>query len=899
MPLARVRWLFLVCSFLLLLGSAALVALAPAEAASSRVGAAFGLLVVAWARLAGYRRGEFSWRERVLEFGGLATTLVTLRAVEAPINAFYGGVFLLSLYGSARRVAIQAGVYVCLLAAAQALRDNAGPASLVPILATRGAAMLILATLMHVAARTLHGHDLTLSRLEGALGREQALTRAGAAFAAAANREQIYAVSVRIALELVPDDPTARAVLSIGSQDGMRIVAAAGDEAEGLVGKSFSQGGMRSLRHADDRAFDPTDEDHDTRQRALPFRVKRGGTFVAPLVPHGLVKGVLALSSDGPLPPEMKSSVDQLGVAVGLALESLTAVEARLRQKDERLQALVQHSSDVVSVLDESGRIDYLSPSVERVFGHAAEALIGLPLLKVVHPDDFPSVIAVLSNVGGSKASDAVLECRVRHRDGSWRDTESRVTNLLDEPAIHGVVLNMRDVSERKQLEARLVEQAFRDPLTGLANRALFNDRAAHALARRARGDKRVALLLLDLDNFKAVNDSLGHAAGDALLIETGKRLRACVRPADTVARLGGDEFAVLLEEVDGPGAAAVTAERISRAVRAPVALDASEVLPSASIGVAESGPGDDADALLRNADVALYAAKHQGIGRIEAYQPTMHAATFERLALSADLRRAVEHEDFLLHYQPITQLDTGRLLGFEALVRWLHPERGLVAPAEFIPLAEETGLIVPLGRFVLREACGQLREWRDAYPWLTVSVNLSARQLQDPGLVEDIEIALRETELAPEALVLEITESLLLHDTDNSIAKLHALKALGVQLALDDFGTGYSSLSYLRRLPMDVLKIDKSFVDHVTSGKREAALIRTILTLGQTLDLRTVAEGVEDLEQVQALRRMGCLHGQGYYFGRPLCSIETSRLLAGLPAAHPLLPAPVLARAA
>jgi diguanylate cyclase (GGDEF)-like protein/PAS domain S-box-containing protein len=532
------------------------------------------------------------------------------------------------------------------------------------------------------------------------------------------------------------------------------------------------------------------------------------------------------------------------------------------------------------------------------VFGHPAEALIGLQLLEVVHPEDYAAVISLLGNVGSSTVSHAVLECRVRHRDGSWRDTESRVTNLLDEPAIHGVVLNMRDVSERKQLEARLVEQVFKDPLTGLANRALFNDRAMHALARRARGDQRVALLLLDLDNFKAVNDSLGHAAGDALLIETGKRLSACVRPSDTVARLGGDEFAVLLEDVDGPRAASVTAERISRAVRAPVVLDGSEVLPSVSIGVAESGPGDDADALLRNADVALYAAKHQGIGRIEAYQPTMHAATFERLALSADLRRAVEREDFLLHYQPITQLDTGRLLGFEALVRWQHPERGLVSPAEFIPLAEETGLIVPLGRFVLREACRQLREWRTAYPWLTVSVNLSARQLQDPGLVEEIERVLFETHLAPAALVLEITESLLLRDTDNSIAKLHALKALGVQLALDDFGTGYSSLSYLQRLPMDVLKVDKSFVDHVTSGKKEAALIRTILTLGQMLDLRTVAEGVEDVEQVQALRRMGCLHGQGYYFGRPLATGETSRLLARLADGEPALPEP-LARAA
>jgi diguanylate cyclase (GGDEF)-like protein/PAS domain S-box-containing protein len=891
MPLARVRWLFLACSFLLLLGSAALIVLAPAEAATSRVAAAVGFILVGGGRLAGYRRGDFSWRERALEFGGLAMTLASVRAVEAPMNAFYGGVFLLSLYGSARRVAFQAAVYVGLLATALALRDG-GPSSLVAMLATRGTATLILATLMHVAARTLQAHDLTLTRLECALGREQALTRAGAAFAAAADREQIYAACVRIAIELVAADPTARAVLSIGSEDGMQVVAAAGDESEGLVGKTFSQEGMRPLRHADDRAFEPAEADHEQRQRALPFKVKRGGTFVAPVVPHGAVKGVLALSSDRPLPPEMKSSVDQLGVAVGLALDSMRAVEDRLRQKDERLQALVQHSSDVVSVLDENGRIDYLSPSVERVFGHPAEALMGLPLLEVVHREDYPAVISLLGNVGASNASDAVLECRVRHRDGSWRDTESRVTNLLDEPAIHGVVLNMRDVSERKQLEARLVEQAFRDPLTGLANRALFNDRAAHALARRARGDQRLALLLLDLDNFKAVNDSLGHAAGDALLIETGRRLRACVRPADTVARLGGDEFAVLLEDVDGPGAVSATAERISRAVRAPVALEGSEILPSASIGVAESGPGEDADALLRDADVALYAAKHQGIGRIEAYQPTMHAATFERLALSADLRRAVEREDFLVHYQPITQLDTGRLLGFEALVRWQHPERGLVSPAEFIPLAEETGLIVPLGRFVLGEACRQLQEWRSQYPWLTVSVNLSARQLQDPGLVEDIERVLFETHLPPAALVLEITESLLLRDTDNSIAKLHALKTLGVQLALDDFGTGYSSLSYLQRLPMDVLKIDKSFVDHVTSGQKEAALIRTILTLGQMLDLRTVAEGVESVEQVQALRRMGCRHGQGYYFGHPLCSRETTRLLSRLAQPEAILPA-------
>ena len=442
-----------------------------------------------------------------------------------------------------------------------------------------------------------------------------------------------------------------------------------------------------------------------------------------------------------------------------------------------------------------------------------------------------------------------------------------------------------QSLAQLTALEAKLKHQAFHDSLTNLANRALFTDRVEHALARQDRRSNPLAVLFLDLDDFKTINDSLGHAAGDQLLISVAERLHECLRPADTAARLGGDEFAILLEDMDDAEDATAVAERIIEDLGTPFVLQDKEVMVHASVGIAWSVSGrEGAHELLRNADLAMYRAKNRGKGRYEAFKPSMHADVLERMELKEELQRAVDEQEFVLQYQPFVALKTGEVVGVEALVRWNHPTRGLVAPGEFIPLAEETGLILPIGRFVMREACITARYWQRKYPThppLRISVNLSARQLQQPGLVEEVAQTLHQCDLNPESLILEITESVLMQDTDATIDKLQQLRNLGVKLAIDDFGTGYSSLSYLKSFPIDILKIAKSFVDGVGNASEESALARAIIKLGGTLRLQTVAEGVELPEQRDQLRELHCNMGQGYYFARPLDSIDMDALLA------------------
>jgi diguanylate cyclase (GGDEF)-like protein/PAS domain S-box-containing protein len=554
-----------------------------------------------------------------------------------------------------------------------------------------------------------------------------------------------------------------------------------------------------------------------------------------------------------------------------------------LRRSEERFRSLVRNSSDGIMIARADGVVAYESPGVERVLGHAPEDRVGRPAFEVVHPEDLAGVERLFSDVAATPLVEATAEFRARHVDGSYRIVEAVAKNLLGDKAIEGVVVNYRDVTERRSLEQQLRHQAFHDALTGLPNRALFLDRLAHALTRTRRGAPPLAVVFIDLDDFKTVNDSLGHAAGDELLVAVAGRIRMTVRESDTPARMGGDEFAVLIEDAGSAESARESALRVLAALRLPFRLGEQEITIRASAGIAMYGsPEQTADELLRNADISMYSAKTQGKDRLVVYESGVHDAAIGRLQLRNDLQLALERDEFMLVYQPLVDLETNEILGVEALLRWQHPRRGLIGPAEFIPIAEDTGLIVSIGRWVLEKACQQARAWHSAREGkgLELSVNLSGRQIDDPGLVDDVARALNQSGLDPKMLTLEITESILMNDAEGTIETLGKLRRLGVRLAIDDFGTGYSSLSYLRRLPVDVLKIDRSFVSVVDAGADEAALVRSIVSLGKSLRLETIAEGIEQPGQLAELRSLGTRMGQGYYFAKPLDPSEIGELV-------------------
>jgi diguanylate cyclase (GGDEF)-like protein/PAS domain S-box-containing protein len=568
-------------------------------------------------------------------------------------------------------------------------------------------------------------------------------------------------------------------------------------------------------------------------------------------------------------------------VAVGMGLLMGRAGARRTAQ----FRSLVHHASDLITVVDADGRILYQSPSSEPLMGIAADALVGTRLEKLVVTEDRPLLEGILADAAAEPGAAVTGGFRVRHADGSNRDVDAIVSNLLDDTSVRGLVVNARDVTERSRLEAELERRALFDSLTGLPNRAVFRDRLEHALARTARRPETLAVLLLDLDGFKLVNDSLGHDAGDELLVVLGGRVTGCARSSDTVARLGGDEFAILLEDAVSEESALALAERILAALKQPFEVRGREVFVSASVGIAlDDGSAAQPDDLIRNADTAMYSAKADGKGKCVVFQPAMHRRTLEFFEVQADLRRALIRGEFTLHYQPIVDFRTGCIEGLEALVRWNHPTRGLVMPGGFIPVAEEAGMIVPLGVWVLGEACRQTAEWRrrlGSAADLWISVNLSTRQLLEPDLIERVVEVLRESTLHPSALVLEITEGALMQDMEQTSLKLHALRGVGARLALDDFGTGSSSLGHLRKFPIDVLKIDKSFVDGVAEpGSEAAALVRAILELARTLRLSTVAEGIELPEQHELLAAAGCDWAQGYLFAKPMPPEQLEEIL-------------------
>jgi diguanylate cyclase (GGDEF)-like protein/PAS domain S-box-containing protein len=564
-----------------------------------------------------------------------------------------------------------------------------------------------------------------------------------------------------------------------------------------------------------------------------------------------------------------------IGVVAALTLLLMFRQAVVLRMTEEHYASLVANASDVIMITGTDWVVRFASPAAKRILGLKPEEITGKSLPQLWGGEDAERLRSFLEEVART-SSGAVgpVELRIER---AARVIEAVGSNLSEDPAVRGLALNLRDISERKLLEEKLRQLAFHDPLTLLANRNLFRDRVQHALSRAQRGDNRATVMFLDVDNFKNINDSLGHDAGDRLLQAVAQRILQKSRASDTVARLGGDEFGVLLEGITTAAQAQHVADGLIEALGAPFSLDGREVRVTASIGVAFSSADTTAKALLSNADLAMYHAKAAGKNRHVTFQPQMQTLLQERLRLEADFSRALEREEFFLEYQPIVDLGSRALLGVEALVRWRHPEAGVLMPGSFIHVLEECGQITALGRWIVKRACRDFCAWRPSIAGasgLRLTVNISARHLQHGELVQDVREALETSGLEAGNLVIELTESSMLYNSEVNLERFRRLKTLGVKLAIDDFGTGYSSLSYLHRFPIDILKIDRSFVTGLSSSDDGPDLARAVISLGETLGLDTVAEGIERESQVADLLSLGCVAGQGFLFA-PARSLE------------------------
>lgn len=548
------------------------------------------------------------------------------------------------------------------------------------------------------------------------------------------------------------------------------------------------------------------------------------------------------------------------------------------------MRSLVESSPDIILVLNPDSTVRYVNPAVHRVLGYGAGDMEGTRLSDYLHPEDRERVTASLSQSAADSNYTSQLEFQMRRADGSWRCLQAMSVELSDEPDT--TVCYLRDFSKRRVLEEELSRRAFEDHLTGLANRALFMERLEHALTRATRHVRRqspLAVLFLDLDNFKSMNDALGHEAGDKLLTTVGHRLSSCLRLGDTAARIGGDEFAVLLDDTD-VGDAVRVAERIMDSLRKPMVWNGHTLHVTVSIGIATSEAGfEDGGDLLHTADIAMYRVKVQGKGGYEVFEHNMSVEAKAQLELEKDLRRAVDRGEFVVHYQPEVALETGEIVGLESLLRWEHPELGLILPEEFMSLIERSGLIVPIGLWVLQEACGQAARWQhqnSEHP-ICVAVNLSAKQLEHLGLADEIAAVLHNTGLRPESLVLELTGNLTLNETRQTLETLNRLRKLGVNLALDGFSTGHSPLSYLDWVPVNFLKIDQSFISKLgQNGGNTAVLVSALVEVAHKLGITIVAECIETSGQLEELQKIGCDTGQGYYFSRPMPADAASELL-------------------
>ena len=603
--------------------------------------------------------------------------------------------------------------------------------------------------------------------------------------------------------------------------------------------------------------------------------------------------GVLAVSGADRDLAELAGTFEVLARQAALVVERVELSREVIRRNSEAyFRTLVHDTSDVILIVDDSGRVRYATPSAQSIFGDVP--VDGEYLCDLVRPDERAEIARALAEMRGGRGGDGGEvdeDWRITARDGSYVEVEVRCSDLRHEPTVGGLVLTLRDVTEQRQLERELKYRAFHDSLTGLPNRMLFQERVVRAMARARRTGAVVGVLFIDLDDFKVINDTMGHSVGDELLIAAGMRLSALSTGRGAAARLGGDEFGLLIEDAVDGAAVENLAEAIVLAFQEPFTLVIGSAIATATVGVATSEAATSTGDLVRQADLALYAAKASGKRQWRLYQPVLSAGMMRRRDLQAALDSAVAESAFTLVYQPIVELSTGMVAGFEALLRWPHADWGMVQPDQFIALAEETGHIVPLGAWVLHQATADLARWLQhapGQPQVYVSVNVAARQLRDPGFVRGVRRRLTESGLAPSSVVLELTESGLLRPDQRLRADLDALQGMGVRLAIDDFGTGYSSLSYLRELPIDLLKIDKSFVDGIAVSTQRLALVEVIVRIAKTLELTVIAEGIESEVQRDMLVSMGCRYGQGYLLAAPMPTDEAEALLR---VGHGLMP--------
>ncbi|OJF13504.1 EAL domain-containing protein [Couchioplanes caeruleus] len=715
---------------------------------------------------------------------------------------------------------------------------------------------------------------LVLTRMAGimashrlALARERGLREASAALVSAADADEV-AGAVRKAVEqLLPADVPHRVVLAMAYTEPEQLVSP----------EAAAQSAQDRAAGTSARLVATRDVDWAVAVRMTQFNMVLRCPLVLADRPTGdPLVGVLHVGAPTGSLLGLQRALEVLATQVALALERIALSEEVIRRNSEAyFRTLVLNTSDVILIVDDEDRVRYASPSAVHVLGADP---VGVRLPDIIHPGDRLRLADVLAGVRKGATTPEGLDFRAVGRRRTEVMLEMHCRDLRTDQTVAGLVVTLRDVTERRQLERELTHQAFHDALTGLANRVLFADRLQHALARGARDGSVVGVLFIDLDDFKIVNDTLGHAVGDQLLLAVAERIAGALRADDTAARLGGDEFAALVENVQDPGAVEETATRILAALAHPIVIDGEPLQAVASIGITTTPEADNADELLRQADLALYVAKGAGKNQWRRYQSHLHDAMVARLELRSALDHAVNEGSFLLQYQPIVDLASDEAVGFEALVRWHHPARGVIAPDQFIEVAEESGLIVPMGRWVLDQALHTVAQWRRILPRTRqpyVSVNVSVRQFREAGFVEQVRASLDFAGVPPQALMLEITETLLMGDDEQIWSDLAVLRDMGVRIAIDDFGTGYSSLGYLRQRPIDVLKIDKMFIDDMVGDDQQFALVRGIVSLAQTLNLTVVAEGIEEATHREILAQLGCPLGQGYYYSAPLDATE------------------------